>query len=158
MQLYRIVPEEYLEIYSGLGSSYKDGARWNFSGLPVIYFALSASTALLEMANYLPTPRLVPKSYRLGIYELPDEVPLHTLSEECLPGDWAEFPYPISTQEIGSDWINKNNEVGMLVPSTAVPIRLEKILVFNPNNKNSDQIKLINSTSDLYNQRSFEGI
>ena len=60
MQLYRICPQSYLQDFSGLGASYKDGARWNSAGLPVLYFALSPATVLLEMANYLPSPRLVP--------------------------------------------------------------------------------------------------
>lgn len=64
MRLFRICPEQYLENYSGLGASYRDGARWNKAGIPVLYFALSPAVALLEMGNYLPSPRLVPKSYR----------------------------------------------------------------------------------------------
>lgn len=60
MQLFRICPEPYLENPSGPGGSHQDGARWNSPGHPVLYFALSASTALLEMANYIPSPRLVP--------------------------------------------------------------------------------------------------
>jgi hypothetical protein len=63
MRLYRICPEAYLKDLSILGGSYRDGARWNSPGYPVLYFALSASTALLEMANYIPSPRLVPPSY-----------------------------------------------------------------------------------------------
>ncbi|MFT4927875.1 MAG: RES domain-containing protein, partial [Phenylobacterium sp.] len=74
MRLYRICPLHFLENYSGLGGSYKDGGRWNLPGVPVMYFALSPSVALLEMANYLPSPRLVPASYRLGIYELDTEL------------------------------------------------------------------------------------
>ncbi len=66
MRLYRICPERFLENYSGLGASFQDGARWNSKGYPALYFALSPATAMLEMANYLPSPRLVPADYRLG--------------------------------------------------------------------------------------------
>lgn len=158
MHLFRICPEKYLDNYQGPGASYKDGARWNIAGIPVIYFALSPGTALLEMANYIPSPRFVPKDFRLGIYDLPDKASLFTLPQSSLPNDWAQFPYPSSAQGVGSKWLREGEEVGMLVPSAAVPEGLENILVFNPNNKDCGQIKLIKSTSNLYNQRMFTGI
>ena len=68
MRLYRIGRQAYLEDYRGLGASYLDGGRWNAAGIPALYFAETASVAMLEMANYLPSPRLVPTSYRLGIF------------------------------------------------------------------------------------------
>jgi len=74
MKLYRICPEQYLKNYTGLGASFKNGARWNNKGIPVLYFALSPSVAMLEMANYLPSPRFVPKSYCLGEYNLPNHL------------------------------------------------------------------------------------
>ena len=58
MRLYRICRVEHLEDYSGLGASYRDGGRWNEAGLAVLYFAETASVAMLEMANYLPSRRL----------------------------------------------------------------------------------------------------
>ena len=158
MRLYRICPKVYLENYTGLGASYRDGGRWNHAGLPVMYFALSPSTALLEMANYLPSPRFVPATYRLGIYELPGRIPVDQLSDEQLPDDWAMFPYPASTQEIGSQWLKSNKKVGMLVPSAAVPDGLEHILLFNPAHKNSERIRLVRHTSNLYNKRMFSRI
>lgn len=158
MRLYRITPKRFLKNYRGLGASYTDGARWNHPGQPVLYFALSASTALLEMANYLPSPRLIPGDYRLGIYDIPDTSPLHTFPESDLPKDWAAFPYPISTQNIGGDWLSKDSDLGLLVPSSAVPEGLEKIMVINPRHESCSTIQLIKSTKDLYNRRTFTGI
>ncbi len=158
MRLYRIAPKNYLEDFQGLGASYQDGARWNRPGQPVLYFALSPATALLEMANYLPSPRLIPRNYRLGIYEVPDTVAFRTLSFNLLPSDWALFPYPLSTQTIGGDWLDTGNELGMLVPSSAVSEGLEKIVVINPRHSVCAKIKLIKSTSDLYNKRTFTGL
>jgi RES domain-containing protein len=158
MRLYRIAPEVYLEDYRGLGASYRDGARWNRAGQPVLYFTLSAATALLEMANYLPSPRLIPDGYRLGIYEIPDELPLHILAEDSLPADWANYPYPVSTQGIGGAWLEKEEEVGLLVPSAAVSEGLEKILVINPLHPDCLKIRLIKSTPELFNKRTFSGL
>ena len=58
-----------------MGAGYLDAGRWNEAGVPALYFAETASVAMLEMANYLPSPRLVPSSYRLGIFEVPEDTP-----------------------------------------------------------------------------------
>ncbi len=158
MRLYRICPEKYLENFSGLGASYKDGARWNRPGQAVIYFAVSPSTALLEMANYLPSPKLIPKNYRLGIYELDKSAAIYVLADTQLPDDWAYFPYPRSTQQIGKDWLDQCNELGLLVPSSAVPQGLEKILVVNPRHPDIGHLKLVSSTPELFNKRTFTGL
>ena len=60
-------------IFADWGASYRDGARWNEPGFPVVYFAEIPSVVMLEMAHYLPSPRLVPLGYRLGEVSL-DEV------------------------------------------------------------------------------------
>lgn len=158
MKIYRIAPKCYLDNYQGLGASYRDGARWNKPGQPALYFALSAATALLEMANYLPSPHAIPASYHLGIYEIPDTTPLFTLAESDLPIDWAAFPHPISTQAIGGNWLASGNEMGLLVPSSAVPEGLEKIALINPQHRDCLTIQLIKSTKELFNKRTFTGI
>ena len=112
----------------------------------------------MELANYIPSPRLIPEDYHLGIYNLPDIAPIYTLPENNLPNDWAAFPYPTSTQTIGGDWLSAGRELGLLVPSSAVPEGLEKIMVINPQHRDCSTIQLIKSTKDLYNKRTFTGI
>lgn len=158
MRLYRICPERFLEDYSGRGASFRDGARWNSPGRPVLYFGCSAATALLEMANYLPSPRLVPADYRLGVYELPDSVAAHTLPREALPADWAVYPYPEATRRAGDAWLKAGRHLILLVPSAAVPGGLENIAVFNPVHRQYAEIRLIETYADLYNARVFSGI
>lgn len=158
MQLFRICPELYLEDYSGLGASYQDGARWNRAGTSVLYFALTPSVALLEMGNYLPSPRLVPDSYRLGIYELPDFVSRDELSDDRWPDDWSRYPYPESTQQMGTEWLQEGRALALLVPSTAVPAGLERIAVINPRHPDCHQLRLVDVTADLYNKRGFQGL
>lgn len=135
-----------------------DGARWNRARLPVLYFASSPAVALLEMANYLPSPRLVPKSYRLGIYQLPDPTSCVTLSTEQMPEDWAQYPYPASTQEIGSEWLIEMKSLCLFVPSAAIPAGLEQMVVVNPRHPEIASLKRIDTKSDLYNTRAFQGI
>lgn len=153
MDLYRIVPHEYAINFSGLGASYQDGARWNEPRLPVLYFALSPSVAMLEMANYFPSPRLVPKYYVLATYVLEDNAPIK--ESENLPQDWSEYPYPESTQKAGSDWLKSAESLGLLVPSCAVPAGLEKILIINPKHPDIDKLKLLTTSPNIYNCRAF---
>lgn len=158
MRLFRLCPEHYLEDYSRLGASYKDGARWNKAGTPVLYYALTPAVALLEMGNYLPSPRLVPKNYRLGIYDLPDTVAYDELADDRLPNDWSLYPYPHSTQRLGNDWLQGCRTLALLVPSTAVPRGLERIAVLNPHHPDRRKMLLVDTTADIYNKRMFGGL
>jgi RES domain-containing protein len=158
MRLYRICPERFLEDYSGLGASFQDGARWNTAGHPVLYFACSPATALLELANYLPSPRLIPSDYRLGMYTLPDDVSLETLPHGKLPKHWAAYPYPESTQRLGDTWLEDVGSLALLVPSAAVSGGLENIAVINPKHSQVAKIRLLQTFSDLFNERTFGGI
>ena len=155
MQVYRICPEQYLEDYSGLGASYRDGARWNVEGIPVIYFATSASLAMLELANYLPSPRLVPANYRLGIYTLSGRVKMDTWSVADLPEQWNQYPYPASTQQLGAAWLRSRKRLALRVPSAAVPGGLEKCVVINPLHAAINQLKLVDQQHDIYSKRIF---
>ncbi len=157
MDLYRIGPEQFLNNLSGLGASYRDGARWNLPGFPVIYFTLSPAVAMLEMANYLPSPRLVPKTYRLAKYQLKgvgyDQWPISEL-----PAEWNSYPHSYASQERGSAWLKRNEKVLLIVPSAAVPAGLENIAVFNPNHPDAGKLILVDSLKEIYSARMFKGI
>ena len=158
MELFRITRIKYLENYTGRGGSFLNGARWNEPGIPVLYFASTPSVAFLEMANYLPSPRLIPADYRLGIYSLPDNTSSKTVTVENLPSDWSRYPYPLSTQVLGSQWLNEGNSLILFVPSVAVPAGLENIAVINPRHPEIDRLQLLSVESSLYNDRAFKGL
>ena len=157
MHLFRIAPERFLQDLSGKGASYRQGGRWNRAGLPVVYMAPSASTAMLEMANYLPSPRLIPRAYRIGVYELPDKIRLDSLDAGKLPPDWNRYPYPASTQQMGTDWHQQGRALGLRVPSVAVPGQLEQILVINPLHPDLAHLKLTETVDLAFNPRIFGG-
>jgi RES domain-containing protein len=156
MELYRICPEHYLENFSGMGASFTHGARWNLKAYPVLYFALSPSVAMLEMANYLPSPRLVPKNYRLGVYHLPEQYIEHFSAP--LTEEWAEYPYPLSTQILGSQWLSKSSNTALVLPSAATPNGLESIAMLNPLHGGIKQLALVKSYQDIFNKRAFTGL
>ena len=53
---------------------------------------------MLEMAHYLPSPRLVPPGYRLGVCEGSDEVALERWHVHDLPEGWDGYAHPRSTR------------------------------------------------------------
>jgi RES domain-containing protein len=157
MRLYRICRDDHLENYQGLGASYKDGGRWNEPGIPVLYFAETASVAMLEMANYLPSPRLIPAAYRLGVYEVAGNPPTERWTVDDLPAGWDRFPYPAFTQRIGADWLRRGAAFLLVIPSAAVPGGIENIVLVNPARLAAGSIRLSAVHERLYNPRAFGG-
>ncbi|MYN65374.1 MAG: RES family NAD+ phosphorylase [Acidobacteria bacterium] len=155
MRLYRICHVDHLDDYSGLGASYRDGGRWNEPGVAVLYFAATASVAMLEMANYLPSPRLVPAGYRLGIYDISGSPSMERWTVDDLPSDWDRFPYPPTTQRMGSDWLRHGTASLLAIPSTTVPGGLENIVLASPARLGTVSIRLSAVQERLYNPRAF---
>ena len=155
MRIYRICRIEHLENFEGHGASFRHGGRWNNAGVPVLYFAGSASVAMLEMANYLPSPRLVPAAYRLGVYEVASTASTKRWQVRDLPKDWNEFPHSPWTRKAGTDWLLHGRESLLSVPSAAVPGGLENILLANPHRLAPAGIRLIEAIEDIYDSRAF---
>ncbi|MFC0269111.1 RES family NAD+ phosphorylase [Kushneria aurantia] len=158
MRLYRIGPARWLPVLSGRGASFESGGRWNEPGDPVLYLGTSVSLAMLEMSHYLPSPRLVPASYRIGIFEVPDDA-IDRWSLADLPDDWNIYPHPAATRAMGSEWLRAHHNLVLLVPSCAVPGGLEEIAVINPLHPRMNEAGLIEATRKaLYNPRAFREI
>ncbi len=158
MRLYRVTNKLFAESYNGQGASFRDGARWNNKGVPVLYFAMSPSTAMLELANYLPTPRLLPKNTVMCVYDVSGDIGVERVDVSKLSNDWADFPYPISAQKIGTEFLTSCKNLALEVPSSAVTAGLESILVVNPLHPDIKKIKLIETHSEIYNVRAFKGV
>jgi len=155
MRIYRICPVEHLENFEGRRASFRDGGRWNIAGVPVLYFAESASVAMLEMANYLPSPRMVPATYRLGVYELASSASMKRWRARNLPKDWNEFPHSQWARKEGTEWLLRGKESLLSVPSAAVPGGLGNIVLASPQRLAPAEIKIIEALDDLYDSRAF---
>ena len=155
MRLYRIAGQQHIEDFRGLGASFQAGGRWNRAGTPALYFAASAAVAMLEMAQYLPSPRLVPRSYRMGVFEASDKLRLDRWRAEELPADWRSFPYPESTQALGSDWLLHGQAELLALPSAAIPGGLGDIVLASPGRLGSGTVRLVETLADLYSPRMF---
>ncbi|PMR71742.1 RES family NAD+ phosphorylase [Halomonas heilongjiangensis] len=156
MQLFRIGPDRYINDLAGRGGSYKNGARWNLSGQPALYFGTSAAVAMLEMGNYIPSPKLVPKGYVLGTFDVASTA-IETVELTDLPDDWDQFPYPKCTQQLGSAFLARNQNLILLVPSCAAA-GLDQIAVVNPLHPDISTITLVDTNDQIYNTRLFKGL
>ena len=62
--------------------------------------------------------------------DVPAKSPTLEIREIDLPSNWKEFPWPQSTQEIGTKWMNEAEHLVVSVPSVVVPI--ERNFLINP--------------------------
>ncbi|MFV8385238.1 RES family NAD+ phosphorylase [Vibrio parahaemolyticus] len=159
MKLYRVTNKKWADTFNGLGASYEDGARWNSAGYPVIYFALDLATAMIEAANYHPSPDLIPPSHCKAIYEVDDDILIEKLDPSLLPDDWDKMPYPKSTQVIGDAFLSSKSAAILLVPSVGVGVSSEYLIaVVNPNHPDINKIRLIDTQQPVYSKRMFAGL
>ncbi|MCY4045417.1 MAG: RES family NAD+ phosphorylase [Cellvibrionales bacterium] len=158
MQLYRISHEKFLKNLSGTGASYQEGARWNSAGYPVVYFAGSVAVAMLELANYIPNPRLIPKGFKLGVYKVQKPMIVEEIDINTLPAHWNQFPYHLDTRAMGDQWLEGLSAALLKLPSASVPNGLEPIYLMNPRHQEAAHIELIDIVDQIYNERLFSGL
>lgn len=152
LTIYRVTKEQYINQLNGYGGLITDG-RWHPKGLPCIYFGLSAAGSMLEMANYIPDLSLAADmGYKIAEYKVPTEL-LDEFPEKDLPNDWDQILHSIETQKIGKNWLESNVNVGLILPSAAVPGGLEKIALINPLHPRANEIKLVKVFDLKYDER-----
>ena len=170
MILFKSAHPNYIDKWQSfeLTRSFKQGARWNSPRTPVLYMSSNVQNAMLELANYAPTPKMANALNVMGVFSVSDEINLYQITLADLPQRWNEFPYPHSMQKLGDAVLNSGEYDGMIVPSIAVSnsivrhtsnlVRLSSYanVVLNPERevvKNS--LKLLNIHRPIYNPRMF---
>lgn len=121
MILFKTVKNDYINTWDKyhLTSSFRDGARWNLPGTPVIYLSSNVQNAMLEIANYVPDPRMVNAHYSVVIFEVP-ELSIHTIEPKELPTDWDSDSHQLSTQILGTQYLSDPEYGSILVPSATI--------------------------------------
>lgn len=120
MTIYRLVKAEYAET-AFRGS--RGRGRWHRLGTPMVYAADQPATALLETLVHVGRADLLRTGYVLFRLELDEEEHLLRLPTSALPEDWQDWPWPASTQEIGTYWHEQQASVALEVPSAVVPMQ-----------------------------------
>lgn len=87
----------------------------------MVYAADGPATALVETLVHAGRADLLEESYVLFEISLDEERHLYRLSPELLPPNWQAWPWPTTTQEIGTYWSELEASVVLEVPSAVVP-------------------------------------
>ena len=138
MKVYRLTRAKYSGILSGKGSALK-GARWNSTGIELIYTAGNRSLAMAEVAVHF-TLATLPADYMMVTINIPDSVSVQEMKEKELPTDWRNFPHPISTQIIGDRFVAENKFCVLRIPS--VVTLGDYNLLINPKHRDFVKIKM----------------
>ena len=96
------------------------GGRWNPPGRPLVYTAEALALAALEILVQVDLD-LAPDNFVAIPAILPDQLPIHELTEADLPEDWQDQYPPVTTQATGERWLKGKEGVALRVPSTVVP-------------------------------------
>jgi RES domain-containing protein len=87
----------------------------------MVYATDAPATALLETLVHTERANLLTAPYVVFTLHLDDERHLLRLPAEMLPADWQAWPWPASTQEIGTYWFQARASLMLEVPCAVVP-------------------------------------
>ena len=118
MIVYRLSKKQYRNDLSGKGA-WLAGGRWNSKGTALLYTGQSRALCMTEIAVHMPYG-IIPEDYFLVEIEIPEHSVVE-IAVESLPEDWAEFPHPASTRQIGDDFVRAGEHLVLKVPSATVP-------------------------------------
>ncbi len=152
MKVYRLAREKYASPLSGKGAAIK-GARWNPISVELIYTAQNRSLAMAEVAVHF-TLATLPADYVMVTIHVPDDVGAKQLNERDLPEDWRDFPHPVSTQKIGSEFVNENKFAVLFIPS--VVTQGDFNVLINPNHKDFSRIAIVAIEKFPFDKRIFK--
>jgi RES domain-containing protein len=146
--------------------SFKEGARWNSAGTPVLYFSSNVQNAMLELANYQPDPVIANHINVMGVFETP-ALRLYMMTPEELPQGWSDAAAPLAAQELGDKYLNDDRYDGFVVPSCTMNVDLAQSplnevrasiyanVVLNAESDAVSRIQLTETFSPIYSARMF---
>ncbi len=152
MEVYRLSRQKFSHTLSGKGAAIK-GARWNSTGVELIYTAANRSLAMAEVAVHF-TLATLPDDYLMMTIHIPDNLPIQKITASELPQDWNIFPHPSSTQFTGDKFVADNKYCVLKIPSAV--IKGDYNLLINPAHKDFKKIKIIAAEEFPFDKRVFK--
>jgi RES domain-containing protein len=113
MKLFRLAKKQYAEDILGTGGLYYSG-RWHRKGVQILYTSQHASLAVLEV---LANSERLPQNEYLVTFQIPENASVLEISEEKLPKNWKNLPYPDDLANFSEKWIRENKYWILKVPS-----------------------------------------
>ncbi len=169
MILFKVVKTDYADAWHDYSktTSFRVGARWNLANVPAMYFSTNVQNAMLEIANYMPSPKMVNRLFVVSIFEFPS-LRVHSVEPKELPWDWAADAHQPESQQLGSSYLlDAASYDAILVPSAAInrdiatnPINGIRVssysnIVVNPETVGLEKIRLLEHREPVYSHRMF---
>lgn len=117
MLVYRLGNTEYAHDLTGDGARI-NGGRWNHLGVPVLYTSQSRALAVLEFSVNVNIERII-RNLSMTIIEIPEDI--HEINVNLLPGNWRDYPAPVSTKDFGTQILYRVSHAIIKIPSTVIP-------------------------------------
>ena len=152
MEVYRLSRERYARTLSGKGAASK-GARWNSTGVELIYTAGNRSLAMAEVAVHL-TLATIPSDYVMNTIFIPDGMRVKKITSADLPRNWNAFPHLAATQTIGDKFVSDNKYCILQIPS-AVTQGAYNFLI-NPKHPDFKLTRIIDTEKFSFDKRIFK--
>ena len=152
MEAYRLSREKYAAPLSGKGAAIK-GARWNSTGVELIYTASNRSLAMAEVAVHL-TLATIPGDYVMLTIDLPSDISVQKLTETDFPPNWNAFPHPVLTQAVGDSFVAGNMYCVLQIPSAVT--KGDYNLLINPYHQDFSKIKIVKIEKFPFDKRIFK--
>lgn len=152
MRAWRISKANRAADLSGKGAAI-DGGRWNDAEVPAIYLGLSPAICCLETFVHQTGRPLIPM--KIVTLELPDDQSLYLQPRiDELPVGWAALPSDRPSMTFGTAWLNRNDQLGLIVPSAVMS--LERNIMLNPRHPAMAEVRIIETQDFCYDQRMFK--
>jgi RES domain-containing protein len=151
MQVWRIAKARFATDLSGQGAALF-GGRWNHMEHRALYFGMTAAICALEtFIHATEVPRFALKLVKLN---LPDDPALYREPDIAeLPKGWDAKPADTPSMDFGTDWLEENRQMGLIVPSSV--LRFERNIMLNPEHPAASQIEIVTVTDFFYDSRMF---
>jgi RES domain-containing protein len=139
MQAWRICKSSHANDLSGGGAA-RFGGRWNHADQPAVYLALSAAGCALD--TFVQCASVSRPGFTLVHLQLPDDPTLYWQPALArLPEGWDITPADRPSMDFGSAWLERREQLGLIVPSAA--ITHTRNLLLNPRHPAMAQVKVL---------------
>ncbi|MBX8493710.1 RES family NAD+ phosphorylase [Pseudomonas cichorii] len=149
MHAWRITTAPFATDLSGQGAALF-GGRWNHPEHKALYFGMTAAICALEaVIHCTEVPRIALKLVRV---KLPDEPQLYCEPDLQELGEaWASNPADIQSMDFGTAWLRRGQQLGLIVPSSALP--QARNIMLNPLHPAAQRIEIMEVTDFTLNHR-----
>jgi len=108
----------------------------------MLYFSEHLSLCVLEMLTRIDFEFLT-QDFAFIEAEVSEKEIRNIVNMRSISANWRMDPPGIATQEYGSKWLAKGEELAIALPSAVLPN--ERNILINPNHKNATKLKILNS-------------